>query len=85
MNIAFVYSNELDPNVVHSVKYLGITLTNNLNWSTHIRNICGKAKRKLGLIRRIVGRNDERVRERCYFALVRPQLEYASSISDSAN
>ena len=67
--------NELEVNVVESVKYLGITLINNLNWSTHIRNICGKANRKLGFIRRIVGKSDERVRERCHFALVRPQLD----------
>ena len=68
-----------------SVKYLGVTLTNNLNWSAHIRNICGRALRKLGFVKRIVGRSDEKVRERCYFTLVRPHLEYACSIWDPAN
>jgi hypothetical protein len=39
--------------------------------------------KKLGFIRRIVGRSsNEKVNERCYFALVRPHLEYAASIWD---
>ena len=71
--------------VVESVKYLGVTLTNNLSWSTHIRIICGKALKKLGFVKRIVGKSEEKVRERCYLALVRPHLEYACSIWDPAD
>ena len=66
------------------MKYLGVTLTKNLSWSAHIHNICGKAFKKLGFVKRIVGRSEEKVRERCYFALVRPHLEYACSVWDPA-
>ena len=55
-----------------------------MNWSTHIRKICGKAAKKLRFIKRIVGKCDENVRERCYFTLVRPHLEYAASVWDPA-
>jgi hypothetical protein len=66
------------------VKYLGLTITSNLSWGTHIRNICGIALKKLGFVKRIVGRfSDEKVKERCYFALVRPHLEYAASVWDT--
>ena len=71
--------------VVESVKYLGVTLTNNLSWGPHISKICGKANQKMGFIRHIVGKSDEKVKERCYFALVRPHLEYACSIWDPAD
>ena len=71
--------------IVESVKYLGLTLTNNLSWNTHIRNTCGKALKKLGFVKRIVGKSVEKVRERCYFALVRPHLEYACSVWDPAD
>ena len=37
---------------VDSIKYLGVTITNDLKWNTHIRNICTKANRTLGFLRR---------------------------------
>jgi hypothetical protein len=70
-------------NSAEKLKYLGVTITSDLSWKTHIQNICGKALKNLGFIRRIVGRSsNEKVKERCYFALVRPHLEYAASIWD---
>ena len=37
---------------VDSIKYLGVTITNDLKWNTHINDICTKAKRTLGFLRR---------------------------------
>jgi hypothetical protein len=54
-------------------------MTSDLSWKTHILNICGKALMNLGFIRRIVVRSsNEKVKERCYFPLVRPHLSHAS-------
>ena len=33
---------------VDNIKYLGVTITNDLKWNTHISNICTKANRTLG-------------------------------------
>ena len=35
--------------VVESIKYLGVTITNNLRWNTHVSNVCTKAN---GLLER---------------------------------
>ena len=35
---------------VNSIKYLGVTITNDLKWNTHINNICTKANRTLGFL-----------------------------------
>ena len=40
-------------NVDH-IKYLGATITFDLRWNTHISNICTKANRTLGFLRRIL-------------------------------
>ena len=33
---------------VESIKYLGVTITKNLKWNTHISNVCTKVNRTLG-------------------------------------
>ena len=36
---------------VDNIKYLGVTITNDLKWNMHISNICTKANRTLGFLR----------------------------------
>ena len=40
------------PENVESIKYLGVTITNDFKWNTHISNVCTKANRTLGFLRR---------------------------------
>ena len=42
----------LEGTVLESVKYLGVTITNDLKWNTHITNVCTKANRTLVYLRR---------------------------------
>ena len=37
---------------VESIKYLGVTITSDLKWNSHVRNVCSKANRTLGFLRR---------------------------------
>ena len=37
---------------VDNIKYLGVTITYDFKWNTHISNICTKANRTLGFLRR---------------------------------
>ena len=37
---------------VESVKDLGVTITNDLQWNTHITIVCTKANRTLGFLRK---------------------------------
>ena len=37
---------------VKRIKYLGVTITGDLRWNTHVRNVCTKANRTLGILRR---------------------------------
>ena len=65
---------------VDSAKYLGVTISQDLNWNNHINNIIGKANRTLGFVKRNVKTRNEPVKELAYKTLVPPQVEYASSI-----
>ena len=68
--------------IVTSLKFLGVTLSNNLSWSEHINNICLRSKRQLGLIHRHFHAAPRVARERLYVSTVLPYLDYCSSVWD---
>ena len=67
---------------VDAAKYLGVTLHKTLSWNTHIQNITNKANKTRAFIQRNLHAAPPQTKERCYQALVRPILEYASSVWD---
>ena len=64
------------------IKYLGVTITNDLKWNTHISNICTKANGTLGFLRRTLFSCPQDVKEAAYKGMVRPILEYGSLVCD---
>ena len=64
------------------VKYLGVTITSDLNWSKHVSLICNKAKKTLGLLKRNLSKCPKEVKLQAFKGLIRPTLEYASSAWD---
>ena len=65
-----------------SIKYLGVTITSDLKWNSHIRNVCSKANRTLGFLRRNLFSCPKDVKEAAYKSMVRPILEYGSTVWD---
>jgi hypothetical protein len=59
---------------------LGITVTSNLSWTTHINNIKVKANRLLGLLRTCPLLTDRSTRHTLYLSLVKSQLYYATEV-----
>ena len=68
--------------VVDCARYLGVDISNNLTWNTHVNRVTANAGRSLGFIRRNIKTRNPKVRELAYQTLVRPQLEYSSSVWD---
>ena len=67
---------------VNSYKYLGLHISDNLNWNTHINSVINKANRILYVTKLALGRSSRAVKETAYKAIVRPLLEYSSSVWD---
>ena len=63
-----------------SVKYLGLTLTSDLKFTSHINNVTAKANSVLGPLRRNLKISSQAVKTQAYQSLVRPHLEYASTV-----
>ena len=67
---------------VDSAKYLGVTITSDLRWNQHISNIITKGNQTLGFLRRNLRINSPELKSTAHKSLVRPTMEYASSVWD---
>ena len=65
-----------------SAKYLGLAITSDLQWNQHINNVTNKANSILGLLRRNLRIPSQTIKTHAYQSLVRPHLEYASTVWD---
>ena len=65
---------------VQSAKYLGITISDNMDWGQHISEISSKATKTLCFLRRNLAFAPGSTKEDAYKTLVRPKLEYAAPI-----
>ena len=67
---------------VSSAKNLGITVTDDLLRDTHIQNLCDTVNRTIGFFRRNLNVDSVSIIQQAYFFLVRPLVEYNSSVWD---
>ena len=65
---------------LESHPYLGVELTSSLSLNKHVENVIVKADRSFGFVKRNLRRCPDRVKAQAYSSLVRPHLEYASSV-----
>ena len=65
---------------IQLAKYLGITITDNMDWGKHVSEISSKATKILDFFRRNLAFAPRSTKEVAYKALVGPKLEYAAPI-----
>ena len=66
---------------VNSYKYLGVWITSTLNWSTHISEICTRARRQAGIIYRNFNvHTSSSTLLQLYLMFVRPHLIRSSGL-----
>ena len=61
-------------------KYLGVEISNNLSFNSHMQNITTSASRSLGFLKRNIRSKNPELREMAYKTLVCPLVEYSSSV-----
>jgi hypothetical protein len=67
---------------VDQAKYLGVSISSDLDWKGHINKSVTKANRSLGFLKRNLKSAPQNIRETAYKTLVRPQVEYCGAIWD---
>ena len=82
MRLPFLYSYKLSGQVLDEVKdskYLGVTISDNLDWSKHITTT--KANARLSFIKLNLKDCPLKLKEIAYFSLVHSFVDYASAVS----
>ncbi len=74
-----IFKNEILEEV-DQFKYLGVTFTADMSWGTHIDIITAKASKRIDQLSRLKGKLSRKTLKTLYFAMIRPILEYASSV-----
>ncbi|XP_071151791.1 uncharacterized protein [Mytilus edulis] len=67
---------------VQSNPYLGVQISEDLKWSTHITNVAKKANSTLGFLRRNLRYCPQECKKTAYISLVRSTMEYAATVWD---
>ena len=70
---------------VPNAKYLGVTINEKLNWSTHIHSTVAKANKTAAFAHRNLKGCTPQTQATCFKTLARPIVEYASPIWDPAS
>ncbi|MCW4309772.1 MAG: hypothetical protein N0E61_16330 [Candidatus Thiodiazotropha endolucinida] len=63
-------------------KYIGVTISDNLSWNSHVEITTKKANNSLAFLRRNLSSCPQDIKVQSYQTLVRPILEYASTVWD---
>ena len=66
--------------ILDTARYLGVDISSHLNFRQHINRITSNANRTLGFLKKKHQVQNPGVREAAYQTLLRPQVEYASTI-----
>ena len=67
---------------VHQIKYLGVNISQDIEWNAHINSDTSKANQTLGFLKRNLRISSSTLKDRAYKPLVRPKLEYCSTVWD---
>ena len=79
---------KIDDSVIEQVsshKILGVVIDSQMNYESHIDELCKKLSKRIGLLKHISPFLKQRQRETYYNGVIKPTLLYGSMIWDSSN
>ena len=74
------YIRNAQLSVVNQCKYLGILIRSDLKWNSCVNYISAKANQTLVMLKRNIKLAPQKIKDKAYKSLIRPQLEFASSV-----
>ncbi len=80
-----IYLDECRLTCVSSAKFLGITIDENINWKSHINNICKTCSRNIGVLNKVKLFLPKNILYQLYITMIQPYLNYGILLWGNAN
>ena len=80
-----LYMSGTPLNEVTSHKHLGVTLSKDLSWNSHIEDVVSRASQSLDVLNALKHKLDRCTLEKLYNAFIRSKLEYANIVFDNCS
>ncbi len=81
--VIYEYSlNGIPLETTSSTPYLGVELSSDLKWNTHVKKVISGANQTLGVLRRNLRDCPRDIKAMAYKTILRPKLEYAAPVWD---
>ena len=67
-----IYIDDIKIDTVNKIKLLGLIINNTLNWSAHIKYICSKISKNIGIMKKVKNKLEKRLLLNLYYMLLYP-------------
>ena len=78
-----LFLNDTNLTEVNNHKHLGIIISSNMSWSSHINEILAKVEKRLSIMRRSKQNLPKRCLDKLYKSMILPLLGYCDVLYDS--
>ena len=75
-----IYIDDINIETVNKIKNVGLIINNPLNWSAHIKYICSKISKTIGIMKKVKNKLEKRLLLNLYYMLIYPYLTYCNTI-----
>ena len=75
-----IYIDGTEIGAVNYTNFLGIVIDNKLNWSEHIKHICNKISKSIGIINKVKYMLDTKILTNLYYSFIYPYITYCNIV-----
>ena len=75
-----IYIDDIKIDTVNKIQFWGLIINNTLNWSAHIKYICSKISKNIGIMKKVKNKLEKRLLLNLYYMLIYPYIIYCNTI-----
>ena len=74
-----IYIDGIEIDTVNHTQFLGVIIDNKINWSDHIKYICNKISKSIGIIKKVKSKLNKKTLVNLYYTFIYPFITYCKN------